>query len=45
MFPESRRERALKVLKGRDIISTGRYGKWKFQGILKSFEDGLSVEE
>lgn len=35
---------ALQWLKERDIISTGRYGKWKFQGITQSIEDGFNVE-
>jgi len=35
---------ALAWLKERDIISTGRYGKWAFQGLTKSIEDGFNVE-
>lgn len=31
-------------LKERDIVSTGRYGKWKFQGFTQSIADGLEVE-
>lgn len=34
---------ALSWLKERDIISTGRYGKWKFQGLTQSIEDGFNV--
>lgn len=30
-------------LKDRGITSTGRYGKWKFQGFTQSIEDGLSL--
>lgn len=37
------RENALAWLKERDIISTGRYGKWAFQGMVQSIEDGLNV--
>lgn len=35
--------KALAWLKERDIISTGRYGKWKFQGLTQSIEDGFNV--
>lgn len=35
---------ALAWLKERDIISTGRYGKWSFQGLTQSIEDGFNVE-
>ncbi len=38
------RETALNWLKERDIISTGRYGKWKFQGMVDSIRDGFEVE-
>lgn len=38
------REEALAWLKERDIISTGRYGSWKFQGMIQSIEDGFNVE-
>lgn len=34
---------AIQWLKERDIISTGRYGKWKFQGLSQSIEDGFNV--
>jgi protoporphyrinogen oxidase len=37
------RERHLEWLKERGIISTGRYGKWKFQGMAESITDGMSV--
>jgi protoporphyrinogen oxidase len=33
----------LKWLEDKSIISIGRYGKWKFQGIADSIMDGLSV--
>lgn len=35
---------ALAWLKERDIISTGRYGKWLFQGITQSIMDGFNVD-
>lgn len=38
------RERHLAWLKERDIISIGRYGKWKFQGLAESITDGMGVE-
>lgn len=31
-------------LKRRDILSIGRYGAWKFQGMTQSIADGLGVE-
>ena len=34
---------ALAWLKERDIISTGRYGSWKFCGLTQSIMDGFSV--
>jgi protoporphyrinogen oxidase len=37
------RTNALNWLYGKDIISTGRYGKWKFQGMVQSIEDGLAL--
>ncbi len=36
-------ETHLEWLKRRDIISIGRYGKWKFCGLAESIQDGLSV--
>lgn len=38
------RDKYLNELKEHGIISIGRYGKWKFQGIAESFKDGLMVE-
>ncbi len=32
-------------LKERDIISTGRFGKHKFQGLVDSIKDGFEVDE
>lgn len=43
LYPSSKREEYIKWLNDRDIISIGRYGKWKFQGMAASIEDGLSV--
>lgn len=37
------RANGLAWLKERDIISTGRYGKHQFQGIIQSIEDGFSL--
>lgn len=34
---------ALAWLKERDITSTGRYGKWHFQGLVDSIKDGFEV--
>lgn len=43
-LPKSKwRRQALKELKNKDIIQIGRYGRWHFQGILKSIQEGLSV--
>lgn len=39
----SQRYEAIKYLEDNDIISTGRYGKWKFCGMVESIEMGLSV--
>jgi len=35
------RERAIDALKKQNIYQTGRYGKWKFQGVADSILDGL----
>jgi len=41
-LPGSRwRERALRLLEEHDILMTGRFGKWAFQGIADSIQDGL----
>lgn len=37
------RDNHLAWLKERDIISTGRYGKWHFQGMVDSIKDGFEV--
>jgi len=37
------RELSMQVLKENDIYQVGRYGTWKFQGILQSRKDGLEV--
>lgn len=34
---------AIQWLKERNITSTGRYGKWKFQGLSQSIEDGFNI--
>jgi protoporphyrinogen oxidase len=41
--PSHSREYYIQVLKDKGIISTGRYGKWRFQGIAESVKDGLAV--
>jgi protoporphyrinogen oxidase len=43
MVPGHERKEYLKSLEKNNIISTGRYGKWKFQGIVDTIMDGLSV--
>ncbi len=37
------RDNHLKWLKAHEIISTGRYGKWHFQGLVDSIKDGFEV--
>lgn len=39
------REKAVKMLEENGIRSTGRYGKWKFQGIAESIKDGMAAGE
>jgi len=39
------KEEAMKILRENDIYQTGRYGKWKFQGIAESIKDGLKIKE
>ena len=41
-FRNTRVENGLKHLKSKGIESIGRYGKWKFCGIVDSIKDGLS---
>lgn len=43
LYRKEDRDNAFDWLKERDILSIGRYGKWKFQGVTQSIEDGLSV--
>ena len=38
-------ERAVRSLRDAGIHSTGRYGKWRFQGIADSIRDGLRAAE
>lgn len=40
---DTNRQACLDFLKDNDVISIGRYGRWKFQGIAESLEDGLGV--
>ena len=40
---ESKRKEYLAILEDYEVCSIGRYGKWKFQGIAESIEDGLGV--
>lgn len=35
------REEAIDVLRAHGILMTGRYGKWRFQGIADSLRDGI----
>ena len=35
--------RSINELRSFDIISAGRYGQWKFQGILESLKEGLTL--
>lgn len=35
------REQAIDALRAQGILMTGRYGKWKFQGIADSLRDGI----
>jgi hypothetical protein len=36
-------QREIEWLKSKGIISIGRYGKWRFQGMQESIADGLSL--
>ncbi|MDN3513904.1 MAG: FAD-dependent oxidoreductase [Candidatus Brocadia sp.] len=43
-YPDSNwREKALEILKRNRIYQTGRYGRWKFQGIAESIMEGFDV--
>ena len=45
-YPDSNwKEEAIKALRKYNIYQTGRYGKWKFQGIAESIRDGLEIKE
>ena len=39
----NKRDKALCMLRKHGIYQTGRYGKWKFQGIAESIKDGLNI--
>jgi protoporphyrinogen oxidase len=43
LTPHNNREYYLQLLKDNGITSTGRYGRWKFQGIAESIKDGENV--
>jgi protoporphyrinogen oxidase len=43
LYKLSDRDDAINKLKQYNITSIGRYGKWKFQGMVQSIEDGLSL--
>ena len=43
-YTTEEREKGIAWLKERDIISTGRYGSWKFQGITQSIQQGIEIE-
>ncbi|MFA5142979.1 MAG: FAD-dependent oxidoreductase [Candidatus Omnitrophota bacterium] len=38
------KQKALTMLEKYGIRSTGRYGKWKFQGIAESLKDGIDIK-
>ncbi len=40
----SYRQKAMKILRKNQIYQIGRYGKWRFQGIAGSIEDGLNLD-
>lgn len=44
LYNEKDKDDAIKWLKSRGITSTGRYGKWKFQGLVESIADGLEIQ-
>ncbi len=40
--PKSRwRQKALRLLESQDVLMVGRYGRWVFQGIAESIQEGL----
>jgi ribosomal protein S8 len=43
LYPDSNREKLLTEVNKFGIISIGRYGKHKFQGIAESIQDGLNI--
>jgi protoporphyrinogen oxidase len=43
LYPHSKREQYISYLKDNGIDSIGRYGKWKFQGVAESIQDGLKA--
>lgn len=43
VFPHTQINECLDYLKTLGIHSTGRYGKWRFQGISESIRDGWSI--
>lgn len=44
LYSEEDRDNNLQWLRDRNILSIGRYGAWKFQGMVQSISDGLGVE-
>lgn len=45
-WPNSKwRERALALLEKNNIFQVGRYGRWRFQGILDSIREGLYLKK
>ena len=45
LYDKDDAKKEIEWLATQGIISTGRYGKWKFQGMTQSIEDGLKVYE
>lgn len=45
MLPGHKREGYIDYLKEHGIVSIGRYGKWKFQGMVDTIMDGLCIEQ